>query len=238
MFVYTSSVFCTRTVSSREQSLILDTHPQQWRNAAASCKPIYTEIHLRRTICVSKEAMERLLLSNPEGSLMACPQPYGSLMMPAQYFKSGNFTFRNRFSRAASQEYDKKREAQPYESIIDTKQSWYSSHASSALTSDAEPNRCIDTIYNYYLIPQLNNCLFIIMVEIFASSRSQNVHLCIKINIMQCHCRATPPLFIKICPFKHKYFDIIIIILFKYARLGFKYNRLYRKYIFQIFSGQ
>ncbi|CAL6012689.1 Hypothetical_protein [Hexamita inflata] len=32
--------------------------------------------HLRRTICVSKEAMERLPLSNPEGSLMACPQPY------------------------------------------------------------------------------------------------------------------------------------------------------------------
>ncbi|CAL6020588.1 Hypothetical_protein [Hexamita inflata] len=53
-------------------------------------------IHLRRTICVSKEAMERLLLSNPEGSLMACPY---------------------------------------------TKQSWYSSNASSALTSDAEPNR-------------------------------------------------------------------------------------------------
>ncbi|CAL6089072.1 Hypothetical_protein [Hexamita inflata] len=54
-------------------------------------------IHLRRTICVSKEAMERLPLSNPEGSLMACPQPYRSLMMPAQHFEPGDFTFRNRF---------------------------------------------------------------------------------------------------------------------------------------------
>ncbi|CAL6108181.1 Hypothetical_protein [Hexamita inflata] len=60
----------------------------QGRNAAASCKPIYTGIHLRRT-CVSKEAMERLPLSNPEGSLMACPQPYRSLMMPAQHFEPG-----------------------------------------------------------------------------------------------------------------------------------------------------
>ncbi|CAL6051605.1 Hypothetical_protein [Hexamita inflata] len=56
--------------------------------------------HLRRTICVSKEAMERLPLSNPEGSLMACPQPYRSLMMPAQHFEPGDFTFRNRFGRA------------------------------------------------------------------------------------------------------------------------------------------
>ncbi|CAL5998952.1 Hypothetical_protein [Hexamita inflata] len=70
--------------------------------AAASCKPIYTEI-LRRIICVSKEAKERLPLSNPEGSLMAYPQSYGSLMA-AQHFESGDFTFRNRFSRAASQE--------------------------------------------------------------------------------------------------------------------------------------
>ncbi|CAL5975548.1 Hypothetical_protein [Hexamita inflata] len=70
----------------------------QGRNAAASCKPIYTEIHLRRTICVSKEAMERLPLSNPEGSLMACPQPYRSLMMPAQHFEPGDFTFRNRLA--------------------------------------------------------------------------------------------------------------------------------------------
>ncbi|CAL6035338.1 Hypothetical_protein [Hexamita inflata] len=76
----------------------------QGRNAAASCKPIYTVIHLRRTICVSREAMERLPLSNPEGSLMACPQPYRSLMMPAQHFEPGDFTFRNRFGRAASQE--------------------------------------------------------------------------------------------------------------------------------------
>ncbi|CAL6000856.1 Hypothetical_protein [Hexamita inflata] len=107
----------------------------QGRNAAASCKPIYTGIHLRRTICVSKEAMERLPLSNPEGSLMACPQPYRSLMMPAQHFESGDFTFRNRFGRASSQECEE-REAQPNESIIDhTKQSWYFSNASSALTS-------------------------------------------------------------------------------------------------------
>ncbi|CAL6094900.1 Hypothetical_protein [Hexamita inflata] len=62
----------------------------QGRNAAASCKPIYTGIHLRRTICVSKEAMERLLLSNPEGSLMACPQPYRSLTA-AQHFEPGGF---------------------------------------------------------------------------------------------------------------------------------------------------
>ncbi|CAL6008756.1 Hypothetical_protein [Hexamita inflata] len=55
-------------------------------------------IHLRRTICVSKETME-LPLSNPKGSLMACPQPYRSLIMPAQLFEPGDFTFRNRFSR-------------------------------------------------------------------------------------------------------------------------------------------
>ncbi|CAL6024961.1 Hypothetical_protein [Hexamita inflata] len=60
----------------------------QGRNAAASCKPIYTGIHLRRTICVSKEAMELLPLSNPEGSLMACPQPYRSLTV-AQHFEPG-----------------------------------------------------------------------------------------------------------------------------------------------------
>ncbi|CAL5977690.1 Hypothetical_protein [Hexamita inflata] len=116
----------------------------QGRNAAASCEPIYTGIHLRRTICVSKEAMERLPLSNPEGLLMACPQPYRSLMMPAQHFESGDFTFRNRFGRAASQEVGcgEEREAQPNESIIDhTKQSWYSSNATSALTLDAELNR-------------------------------------------------------------------------------------------------
>ncbi|CAL6093358.1 Hypothetical_protein [Hexamita inflata] len=116
----------------------------QGRNAAASCKPIYTGIHLRRTICVSKEAMERLPLSNPEGSLMACPQPYRSLMMPAQHFEPGDFTFRNRFGRAASQEVGcgEEREARSNEPIIDhTKQSWYFSNASSALTSDAEPNR-------------------------------------------------------------------------------------------------
>ncbi|CAL6007330.1 Hypothetical_protein [Hexamita inflata] len=60
-------------------------------NAAASCKPIYTGIHLRRTICVSKEAMERLPLSNPEGSQMV-----------AQHFEPGDFTLRNRFGRALS----------------------------------------------------------------------------------------------------------------------------------------
>ncbi|CAL5982648.1 Hypothetical_protein [Hexamita inflata] len=32
-------------------------------------------IHLRRTICVSKEAMERLPLSNPDGLLMAEQNP-------------------------------------------------------------------------------------------------------------------------------------------------------------------
>ncbi|CAL5976546.1 Hypothetical_protein [Hexamita inflata] len=103
------------------------------RNAAASCKPIYTGVHLRRTICVSKEAMERLPLSNPEGSLKT-----------AQHFGSVDFTFHNRFGRAASQKVGcgEEREAQPNESIIDhTKQSWYFSNASSALTSSAELNR-------------------------------------------------------------------------------------------------
>ncbi|CAL6016856.1 Hypothetical_protein [Hexamita inflata] len=66
--------------------------------------------HLRRTICVSKEAMERLPFSNPEGSLMA-----------AQHFELGDFTFRNRFGRAASQDVGcgEEREAQPCEPIID-----------------------------------------------------------------------------------------------------------------------
>ncbi|CAL6076083.1 Hypothetical_protein [Hexamita inflata] len=87
------------------------------RNAAASCKPIYTGIHLRRTICVSKEAMELLPLYNPEGSLIA-----------AQHFEPGDFTFRNRFEER--------------ESIINhTKQSWYSSNATSALTLAVELNR-------------------------------------------------------------------------------------------------
>ncbi|CAL5990743.1 Hypothetical_protein [Hexamita inflata] len=98
----------------------------QGRNAAALCKPIYTGINLRRTTCVSKKAMEQLPLSNPEGSLMAFPQPYRSLTA-AQHFESGDFTFCNRFGRAASQEVvcGEEREAQPYEPIIDhTKQSW------------------------------------------------------------------------------------------------------------------
>ncbi|CAL6055568.1 Hypothetical_protein [Hexamita inflata] len=129
----------------------------QGRNAAASCKPIYTGI-LRHAICVSKKAMERLPLSNPEGSLMACPQPYGSLMIPAQHFEPGDFTFRNRFSRAADVECGEEREAQPNEPIIDhTKQSWYFSNASSALTSDVEPNRCLShIIYNKQIIIKLD----------------------------------------------------------------------------------
>ncbi|CAL6059226.1 Hypothetical_protein [Hexamita inflata] len=105
----------------------------QGRNAAASCTPIYTGIHLRRTICVSKEAMERLPLSNPEGSLMACPQPYRSLTA-AQHFEPG-FYLPQPILRAASQEvgYGEEREARSNEPIIDhTKQSWYFSNASSA----------------------------------------------------------------------------------------------------------
>ncbi|CAL6005148.1 Hypothetical_protein [Hexamita inflata] len=68
--------------------------------AQRSCfvQAVYTGIHLRRTICVSKEAMERLPLSNPGGSLMAYPQPYRSLTA-ALHFEPGDFTFRNRFSR-------------------------------------------------------------------------------------------------------------------------------------------
>ncbi|CAL6024965.1 Hypothetical_protein [Hexamita inflata] len=58
----------------------------QGRNAAMQAD-LYG-IHLRRTICVSKEAMELLPLSNPEGSLMACPQPYRSLTV-AQHFEPG-----------------------------------------------------------------------------------------------------------------------------------------------------
>ncbi|CAL5989094.1 Hypothetical_protein [Hexamita inflata] len=91
--------------------------------------------------------MERLPLSNPEGSLMACPQPYRSLIMPARHFEPRDFTFHNRFGRAASQKVGcgEEREAQPNEPIIDhTKQSWYISNASSALTSNAEPNRYLD----------------------------------------------------------------------------------------------
>ncbi|CAL6107486.1 Hypothetical_protein [Hexamita inflata] len=59
-------------------------------------KPIYTGIHLRRTICVSKEAMEQLPLSNPGGSLIAYPQPYRSLTT-AQHFEPVDLTVRNRF---------------------------------------------------------------------------------------------------------------------------------------------
>ncbi|CAL6045141.1 Hypothetical_protein [Hexamita inflata] len=97
--------------------------------------------------------MERLPLSNPEGSLTA-----------AQHFEPGDFTFRNRFGRAASQEVGcgEEREAQPNESIIDhTKQSWYSSNATSALTLAAELNR---SLYKQIflerfsqVLPQLNH---------------------------------------------------------------------------------
>ncbi|CAL6090207.1 Hypothetical_protein [Hexamita inflata] len=113
----------------------------------ASCKPIYTGIHLRRTICVSKEAMEPL--SNPEGSLMACPQPYRSLTA-AQHFEPGDFTFRNRFGRAASQEVGcgEEREARSNEPIIDhTKQNWYFSNASSALTSKRQAQSLFHQIF-------------------------------------------------------------------------------------------
>ncbi|CAL6087205.1 Hypothetical_protein [Hexamita inflata] len=90
--------------------------------------------------------MEWLPLSNPEGSLMACSQPYGSLMMPTQHFEPGDFTFRNRFGRAASQE----REARSNEPIIDhTKQSWYFSNASSALTSKRQA-QSFQNIYNLW----------------------------------------------------------------------------------------
>ncbi|CAL6057765.1 Hypothetical_protein [Hexamita inflata] len=83
-FVYTSSVNCkfTRMIIS------------------------FRYTYVRRTICVSKEAMERLPLSSPEGSLIAMSM--------------------------------QEREAQQYEPIIDhTKQSWYFSNATSALTLDA-----------------------------------------------------------------------------------------------------
>ncbi|CAL6029828.1 Hypothetical_protein [Hexamita inflata] len=66
--------------------------------------------------------------------------PYRSLMA-AQHFELGDFTFRNRFGRAASQEVGcgEEREARSNEPIIDhTKQNWYFSNASSALTPDAE----------------------------------------------------------------------------------------------------
>ncbi|CAL5973425.1 Hypothetical_protein [Hexamita inflata] len=87
-----------------------------------TCKPIYTGIHLRRTICVSKEAMERLL-SNPEGSLMACPQPYRSLMMPAQHFEPGDFTFRTRFGLINNKTHQKDINTK-YSFLTETRVSW------------------------------------------------------------------------------------------------------------------
>ncbi|CAL6002580.1 Hypothetical_protein [Hexamita inflata] len=94
-------------------------------------------------------------LSNPEGSLMACPQPYRSLMMPAQHFEPGDFTFRNRFGRAASQVAGcgEEREARSNEPIIDhTKQSWYFSNASSALTSKRQAQSFVNNIIIYIFI--------------------------------------------------------------------------------------
>ncbi|CAL6075395.1 Hypothetical_protein [Hexamita inflata] len=93
---------------------------------------------IRESTCVVSSAFLRKQwsgchFSNPEGSLTA-----------AQHVEPGDFTFRNRFSRAAAQEVGcgEEREAQPYEPIIDhTKQSWYFSNATSALTSSAELNR-------------------------------------------------------------------------------------------------
>ncbi|CAL6086858.1 Hypothetical_protein [Hexamita inflata] len=130
----------------------------QGRYAAASCEPIYTGIHLRRTICVSKEAMERLPLSNPEGSLMACPQPYRSLTA-AQHFEPGDFTFRNRFDRAASQVgCGEEREARSNEPIIDhTKQSWYFSNATSDLTSKRQAQSFYSLIQQYIFISLFRN---------------------------------------------------------------------------------
>ncbi|CAL6082145.1 Hypothetical_protein [Hexamita inflata] len=87
--MYVKRTSAAKTTNDSGTSIQGQVPTYQGRNAAASCKPIYTGIHLRRTICVSKEAMERLPLSNPEGSLMACAQPYRSLMA-AQHFESGN----------------------------------------------------------------------------------------------------------------------------------------------------
>ncbi|CAL5997833.1 Hypothetical_protein [Hexamita inflata] len=68
------------------------------------CRSVCYELRqLSATYVVfSKEATELWPLSNPEGSLMAYPQPYGSLTA-AQHFESENFTVRNRFSQSASQ---------------------------------------------------------------------------------------------------------------------------------------
>ncbi|CAL6008876.1 Hypothetical_protein [Hexamita inflata] len=117
--------------------------------------------------------MERLPLSNPEGSLMACPQPYRSLMMPAQHFEPGDFTFRNRFGRAASQEP----ETRSNESIIDhTKQSWYFSNASSALTSKRQAQSFkINFIFIILLIIQVSiSCIQLrsSMSKLFNSSKT------------------------------------------------------------------
>ncbi|CAL5987629.1 Hypothetical_protein [Hexamita inflata] len=67
-------------------------------NVAASCKLIYAGINMRRIICVSKEAMERLPLSNPEGSLIACPQPYRSLTAAQQSNVKPNRSINNNHS--------------------------------------------------------------------------------------------------------------------------------------------
>ncbi|CAL6006029.1 Hypothetical_protein [Hexamita inflata] len=162
----------------------------QGRNAAASCEPIYTGIHLRRTICVSKEAMERLPLSNPEGSLMACPQPYRSLSA-AQHFEPGDFTFRNRFGRAASQEVGcgEEREARSNEPIIDhTKQSWYFSNASSALTSKRQAQSFkYNYIYSIDVIYDVMSSLiiYIYIIVIWHVILPLVVNTTIRLNISQ-----------------------------------------------------
>ncbi|CAL6030794.1 Hypothetical_protein [Hexamita inflata] len=115
------------------------------RNAAASCKPIYTGIHLGRTICVSKETMERLLLSNPDGLFMACPWPYRSLTA-AQHFESGIQPSTTDLAASQNVGCGEERQERSNEPIIDhIKQSWYFSSASSSPTSTIEPDR------SYYL---------------------------------------------------------------------------------------
>ncbi|CAL6064996.1 Hypothetical_protein [Hexamita inflata] len=90
----------------------------QGRNAAASCKPIYTEI-----TCVVPSAFLRKQQSGYRFLILK------ALMMPAQHFEPGDFTFHNRFSQAAYQEVicGEEREVLSNESIIDhAQQSRYS----------------------------------------------------------------------------------------------------------------
>ncbi|CAL6051292.1 Hypothetical_protein [Hexamita inflata] len=91
-------------------------------------------------------------------------------MMPAQHFESGDFTFRNRFGRAAPQEVEcgDEREARSNEPIIDhTKQSWHFSNATSALTSTVELNRSQQTIINIKInLQQITTITFIGVLDI------------------------------------------------------------------------